>query len=206
MSSSRSRWRNSSEAAWALVATARRAGVVALVGHHRRYYPAVRQARKIVTGGEIGRFVGASVIWATMKSDDYFVPIQADGPIMNNFSHEVDLLRYICGEIVDRRWRVTRCAASRSRIVRRSSSSSLTAPSPLPSYPIQRSRRGVSRWQPGKAGRSPTAARTPCASSAPAGRSSFSQPGLVARERPNQSGSASCSRGEPAEVARHRRL
>jgi predicted dehydrogenase len=96
---------DSSEAAWALVAMARAAGVVALVGHHRRYYPAVRQAREIVTGGEIGRFVGANVIWATMKSNDYFVPdwrrAPGAGPIMNNFSHEIDLLRYICGEIVE---------------------------------------------------------------------------------------------------------
>jgi predicted dehydrogenase len=95
----------SGEAAWAIVAAAQEAGVTALVGHHRRFYPAVRQAREIVTGGGIGRFVGASVIWATLKSDDYFVPdwrrAPGAGPIMNNLSHEVDLFRYICGEIVE---------------------------------------------------------------------------------------------------------
>lgn len=96
---------DSSEAAWAVVAATRRAGVAALVGHHRRYYPAVRQAREIIATGGLGRLVGASVVWATMKSADYFVPewrrAPGAGPIMNNLSHEVDLLRFICGEIVE---------------------------------------------------------------------------------------------------------
>jgi predicted dehydrogenase len=96
---------DSSEAAWEIVTAARRAGVVAAVGHHRRFYPAVQRARELIGSGAIGRLVGANVIWATLKSDDYFEPdwrrAPGAGPIMNNLSHEIDLLRYICGEIVD---------------------------------------------------------------------------------------------------------
>jgi predicted dehydrogenase len=96
---------DSCEASWAAVEAARKAGIVALVGHHRRYYPAVHAARRIVADGGIGRLVGATVVWAARKSDDYFAPewrrIAGAGPLMNNLVHEVDLLRFICGEIVD---------------------------------------------------------------------------------------------------------
>lgn len=95
----------SSEASWALVEATRKAGVVALVGHHRRYYPVVREARRILAEGGIGRLVGATVVWAAMKPDDYFVPewrrAPGAGPLMTNLVHEVDLLRFICGEITE---------------------------------------------------------------------------------------------------------
>ena len=96
---------DSHEASWAIVKAARKAGIVALVGHHRRYYPAVREARRLLAEGGIGRLVGVSVIWAALKSDDYFVPdwrrAPGAGPLMNNLVHEVDLLRFICGEITE---------------------------------------------------------------------------------------------------------
>ena len=96
---------DSHQASWAIVEAARKAGIVALVGHHRRYYPAVREARRILAEGGIGRLVGATVVWVTLKSDDYFVPdwrrAPGAGPLMNNLVHEVDLLRFICGEITE---------------------------------------------------------------------------------------------------------
>lgn len=93
------------DASWAVVEAARKAGIVALVGHHRRYYPAVHEARRIVADGGIGRLVGATVVWAARKSDDYFAPAwrraPGAGPLMNNLVHEIDLLRFICGDIVE---------------------------------------------------------------------------------------------------------
>lgn len=96
---------DSCDASWAVVEAARKAGIVALVGHHRRYYPAAREARRILAEGGIGRLVGATVVWAARKSDDYFAPewrrVPGAGPLMNNLVHEIDLLRFICGEIVE---------------------------------------------------------------------------------------------------------
>jgi predicted dehydrogenase len=96
---------DSHEASWAVVEAVRKAGIVGLVGHHRRYYPAVGEARRILAEGRIGRLVGANVLWAALKSDDYFVPdwrrAPGAGPLMNNLVHEVDLLRFICGEVAE---------------------------------------------------------------------------------------------------------
>jgi predicted dehydrogenase len=74
-----------------------------LVGHHRRYYPLVDKARAIIRGGEIGRLVAMNGQWTALKPDSYFEPewrkVRKAGPILTNLIHEIDLLRYICGEI-----------------------------------------------------------------------------------------------------------
>lgn len=75
-----------------------------LVGHHRRYYACVHEAREIVRNGGLGRLVGVSGQWTTRKADDYYAADwrkrQAAGPVLTNLIHEIDSLRYICGEIV----------------------------------------------------------------------------------------------------------
>ena len=87
-----------------IVRAAERAGVQVLVGHHRRHSPFVAAAREIVTSGEIGRLVAVSMLWALRKPDDYYdvewrrTP-PAGGPTLINLIHEVDSLRFICGEI-----------------------------------------------------------------------------------------------------------
>lgn len=75
-----------------------------LVGHHRRHNPLVKAAHGIVTGGEIGELLGASMMWTLMKPDGYFDiawrSVRPDGgPVLINLVHELDILRYICGEI-----------------------------------------------------------------------------------------------------------
>jgi predicted dehydrogenase len=94
---------DTAEAAALLVAEARKAGVKLLVGHHRRYAPAIQKARSLVAEGRIGRPVGASVVWATRKPDDYFNVAwrrrSGGGPVLINLIHEIDNLRYLCGEI-----------------------------------------------------------------------------------------------------------
>ena len=78
-------------------------GVKTLVGHHRRYLAAVQEARRVITGGELGALVAASVLWATRKPDPYFDVAwrtqPGGGPLLINAIHEIDLLRHLCGEI-----------------------------------------------------------------------------------------------------------
>ena len=87
-----------------VVAAVERAGVTALVGHHRRYHPKVRALKKLLDIGQIGSVVLASMIWAVRKPDAYFdVPWRAGragSPIMINLVHELDLLRFLFGDVV----------------------------------------------------------------------------------------------------------
>jgi predicted dehydrogenase len=86
-----------------LLALADDNGVTLLTGHHRRHNRIVQQAKDIVSGGRIGRLVGVSAIWALRKHDSYFdTPWRTQpgaGPVLTNLIHDVDTLRYICGEI-----------------------------------------------------------------------------------------------------------
>ena len=79
-------------------------GVKILVGHHRRHSPYIKKARSIVMNGEIGGLVAVSMLWTLLKPPEYF-DIQwrgnkpSGGPVLINLIHELDILRYICGEI-----------------------------------------------------------------------------------------------------------
>jgi len=88
----------------ALVDAVARSGVKTLVGHHRRYLAVVQQARQLIREGALGALVAASVVWATRKPDDYFQMAwrtrAGGGPLLINAIHEIDLLRYLCGEII----------------------------------------------------------------------------------------------------------
>ena len=78
-------------------------GVALLVGHHRRYSPAVAETARLLAGGALGRLVAVNAIWCMRKPDDYFVPAwrraPGGGPVLTNLIHEIDLLRYLVGEI-----------------------------------------------------------------------------------------------------------
>ena len=93
------------EAGLDLVAAAERAGVHMLVGHHRRYDPAVEGARAIIAGGEIGRVVAVSAVWGARKPDAYWSVAwrreAGGGPILINLIHDIDCLRHMVGEIVE---------------------------------------------------------------------------------------------------------
>lgn len=87
-----------------LMAAAKANGVHIMTGHYRRFNHQVEAAREIVQGGEIGRLVAVNGIWAMMKHPAYFDVAwrrQAGaGPVLTNMIHDIDCLRYICGEIV----------------------------------------------------------------------------------------------------------
>jgi predicted dehydrogenase len=86
-----------------LVEGARENGVQLLVGHHRRFNPLVETARQVVQQGKIGKLVGVSVIWVILKPSDYFEiewrKQPGGGPVLINMIHDIDNIRYICGEI-----------------------------------------------------------------------------------------------------------
>lgn len=80
------------------------AGMRILVGHHRRHNPLVNKARSLVQGGTIGKLVAVSVLWSIMKPADYYqVRWRCERPggglTLINLIHEIDTLRFICGEI-----------------------------------------------------------------------------------------------------------
>lgn len=86
-----------------MIAAARDANVHILTGHHRRFHPRVTALKAILDSGVIGQPVVASAIWAVRKPDGYFdIPWRQgrDGaPVRMNVSHEVDLLRFLFGDI-----------------------------------------------------------------------------------------------------------
>jgi len=88
-----------------LVEAATQNKVRILVGHQRRFNPLVEKAREMVRGGDLGKLVGATITWALLKPPQYFEgPFawrknKGGGPILINLIHEIDNLRYICGEI-----------------------------------------------------------------------------------------------------------
>ena len=86
-----------------LVNAQARTGVPVLVGHHRRHNPINRRARDILQCGQLGRVVTANVMATFLKPDTYFDVAwrreKGGGPILINLIHEIDMLRFLLGEI-----------------------------------------------------------------------------------------------------------
>jgi predicted dehydrogenase len=91
------------EAATRLIEAADRAGVALLVGHHRRHNAIIEKAREIVQSGIIGRLTAVSAQFMLSKADEYFAAVHrrslGAGPILTNAVHDIDDLRFICGDI-----------------------------------------------------------------------------------------------------------
>lgn len=75
-----------------------------LVGHHRRHNPIVQAARRAVREGRLGRITAVQGSFLLLKPDDYFNigwrKAPGGGPVLINLIHDIDLLRFICGEII----------------------------------------------------------------------------------------------------------
>ncbi len=87
-----------------LCAAAERPGARVLVGHHRRHSPILARARAIVRRGTLGRVVAVQGSAMFFKPDAYFEEAPwrrrpGGGPILINLIHEIDSLRFLCGEI-----------------------------------------------------------------------------------------------------------
>ncbi len=91
------------EAARRIADAARETGVPVLVGHHRRHNPVIRAAKAAIGAGRIGRPTSATVTATFLKPDSYFDVAwrreDGGGPILINLIHEIDLLRFLFGEI-----------------------------------------------------------------------------------------------------------
>lgn len=86
-----------------LVEAGEAAGVPVLTGHHRRHNPMIQRAKAIIDAGKLGRIVTVHGFFWLMKPDDYFdTPWRRElgaGPVLMNLAHDIDLLRYLCGEV-----------------------------------------------------------------------------------------------------------
>ena len=96
-----------------LISLAEGKGIPLFVGHHRRCHPFSIKARDLIA--ELGTTVGVQGLWSLRKHDSYFdTPWRTQpgaGLIMTNFSHEVDLLQFLLGEITE----VTALTSSNAR-------------------------------------------------------------------------------------------
>lgn len=86
-----------------LVEAAARKGVPLLAGQHRRHNPMIQRAKAEIESGRLGRLVSAQGMFWLIKPDDYFEPAwrreKGAGPVLTNLIHDVDLLRYLVGEV-----------------------------------------------------------------------------------------------------------
>ncbi len=86
-----------------LVDAADAANVPVLVGHHRRHNPLMQEAYSLIREGRLGRITSVHGTCWLLKPEDYFTPEwrrkDGAGPIMVNAIHDVDLLRYLCGDV-----------------------------------------------------------------------------------------------------------
>lgn len=92
------------EQAMEIVNLSKSTGQQVLVGHQRRYYSLVDRTREIIRKKQLGQLVAVSGQWNMRKHDSYY---DADwrkrwqaGPVLTNLIHEMDLLRYLLGEVI----------------------------------------------------------------------------------------------------------
>lgn len=88
-----------------LIADAERLGVPVLVGHHRRYNPLIQKARALIDEDVLGIIRSVHAQCWLYKPDHYYEEAPwrtrlGAGPLSVNLVHDIDLLRYLCGEIV----------------------------------------------------------------------------------------------------------
>ncbi|TNM63358.1 Gfo/Idh/MocA family protein [Aliirhizobium smilacinae] len=91
------------EAAMRIVETSERENVPVLIGHQRRHSPDIAKARELVEAGKLGRLVAVNAMWMADKPADYFDTAwrrqPGGGPLLINLIHDIDCLRFICGDI-----------------------------------------------------------------------------------------------------------
>ncbi len=88
-----------------LVEFAKARAVALLVGHHRRHNPLIKAAKEVIEGGQLGRLTMIDAKFWLYKPDGYFDQTwrtkAGAGPVFINLIHDIDILRHLCGDIVD---------------------------------------------------------------------------------------------------------
>lgn len=91
------------DAARRIVEKSELAGVPILVGHHRRHNPVIATAKTFIDEGGLGDIIAVNSMELRRKPDSWF---NADwktqpggGPILINTIHDVDTIRWLCGDI-----------------------------------------------------------------------------------------------------------
>ncbi|KIW30449.1 uncharacterized protein PV07_06191 [Cladophialophora immunda] len=79
---------------------------VIMVGHHRRHNPYTIAVKKAIDEGRLGRIVAINGVWAMRKPPEYFAvdwrrQLGSGGVVLNNAIHEIDILQYLLGDIVE---------------------------------------------------------------------------------------------------------
>ncbi|MBX2835223.1 MAG: Gfo/Idh/MocA family oxidoreductase [Gammaproteobacteria bacterium] len=86
-----------------IVDASKDSGVPVLTGHHRRHNPLIAKAKNIIQDGQLGSITTVQATTWFHKHDDYFNvewrTKPGAGPIYINLIHDIDLLRYLCGDI-----------------------------------------------------------------------------------------------------------
>ena len=86
-----------------LIAKATAKALPLYCGHHRRCHPFSLAARNALPS--LGPLVGLQLLWSLRKHDTYYDVAwrraPGAGPLMTNLSHEIDLLRFLAGEITE---------------------------------------------------------------------------------------------------------
>ncbi len=87
-----------------LIDAAAKENIAVLVGHHRRHNPLMQKAKSLIVDGVIGEPRSAHGSCWLYKPDDYFdiAPWRKKlgaGPISVNLVHDIDLMRYLLGDV-----------------------------------------------------------------------------------------------------------
>ena len=86
-----------------IVDASNKSKVPVLVGHHRRHNPIIQRAKKIIEAGLLGKITSAHSQCWLLKPEDYFSQDwrrrDGAGPVMVNAIHDLDLLRFLCGDV-----------------------------------------------------------------------------------------------------------
>lgn len=76
-----------------------------LSGYHRRFNPYTVALKEMLDSEKLGRILAVQGTWAVQKPSEYFSQIAwrtqkgSGGTILTNMSHEIDLFRYLFGDI-----------------------------------------------------------------------------------------------------------
>ena len=91
--------------AWQIVTVSERTGRTVMVGYTLRVYPGLREIKDLIDSGRLGKPVSVRVnlnaaVTLVLNKSDYRKSYETGGGIIYDYSHEIDYLRYLFGEII----------------------------------------------------------------------------------------------------------